>query len=246
MSEIAAEIIISKVRLKKQMSLGLATGNTPLGIYKELIRNYNNQDVSFKQVCTINLDEYVGLTREDQASYHHYMYENLFKHIDLPLKQTYLPNGAAIDLKEECKRYDQIIEKTGGIDLQLLGIGANGHIGFNEPGTSFSTKTHIVDLTTSTLQANAKYFKDQTKQPTKAITMGISSILKSKEILLLASGKSKAQALQDFIHGEITEEMPATSLRYHSNVTVIADKDALQLVNLNENELESIDENYTS
>ncbi|MGC4377781.1 glucosamine-6-phosphate deaminase [Fictibacillus sp. Mic-4] len=230
MSKAGAKLIIAKIRSAEHVTLGLATGSTPIGTYKELILDFKENGTSYQHVSTINLDEYVGLSRSDATSYNQYMYEQLFKHIDIPLKQTHLPNGAANNLEEECRRYDEIIEQMGGIDLQLLGIGRNGHIGFNEPGTPFSTKTHIVDLTQSTLQANAQYFSDPSKQPKKAITMGIASILKSKEIVLLASGESKARAIYNLLYGEVTEEMPASSLKNHPNVTVIADSEALRLV----------------
>lgn len=231
MSAASAQFILDIVRSKNQVSLGLATGGTPLGTYRELVKDFRENGTSYNHVHTYNLDEYVGLTPKDSESYHAYMCEHLFHPVNIPLEQTNIPNGAAEELLQECLRYDRLIEDIGGVDLQLLGIGQNGHIGFNEPGTPFSSKTHVVDLTPSTLEANAEYFSDPSQQPTKAITMGIDTILKSKEILLLASGEKKQDALFHLLRGEITETVPASALQMHDRVTIIADSQALKLVN---------------
>ena len=189
----AAALIARTIASKPDAVLGLATGGTPIDTYK-LIQLHQAKQLSFKQTRTVNLDEYAGLHPDDENSYMTYMKRHLFDHIDLPSDQYFLPNGAASHLEEECLRYDQLIEDLGGIDLQLLGIGQNGHIGFNEPGTSFDSKTHVVHLDENTRQANARYFSSIDEVPTHAITMGIASILSSKKILLLASGKSKAKS----------------------------------------------------
>jgi glucosamine-6-phosphate deaminase len=227
----AAEWIIRKIKHSERLILGLATGATPLGTYRKLIEDHKKNHTSYKNVYTVNLDEYVGLAPEDPRSYHYYMDSNLFNHIDIPKCQTHIPNGMAPNLIEECEKYEATIDKLGGIDLQILGIGQNGHIGFNEPGTPFDSLTHVVKLTMSTRNANKRYFKDFHEVPTHAMTMGIKSILESKEILLLASGENKAEAMYKLIHGEISEQFPASALKTHPNVTIIADKEALSLIN---------------
>lgn len=231
MSRVSAQIILEKIKSQEHVTLGLATGGTPLGTYKELVKDHEENGTRYDHVHTYNLDEYVGLASSDPESYHAYMCEHLFHPVHIPLDQTNIPNGAAEELLQECMRYDTLIENIGGVDLQLLGIGQNGHIGFNEPGTPFSSKTHIVDLTPSTLEANAEYFADRCKQPTRALTMGISTILQSKEILLLASGEKKQEALFHLLRGEVTEAVPASALKMHDRVTIIADSQALKLVN---------------
>ncbi|MGR3763219.1 glucosamine-6-phosphate deaminase [Rossellomorea sp. NS-SX7] len=230
MSEKAAQHVIGKVRSLDCMTLGLATGGTPQGLYGELIEDHHVNGTSYKGVKTFNLDEYIGLSKKDPNSYFQYMYTNLFSHIDISPDNTHIPSGTAADLGEECDRYENMMEEAGGIDLQILGIGANGHIGFNEPGTSFQSGTHIVELTPSTREANARYFSSLEEVPRKAITMGISSIMKSREILLLASGKSKQEALKKLMENEVSEHFPASILKEHPNVTIIADTDALKLI----------------
>lgn len=227
MSQKAAEVIIQKVKQEDRINLGLATGGTPKGLYEAMIEDYRKNGTSYQHVTTFNLDEYIGLEEQNPNSYHYYMAESLFNHIDIPKFQTYLPNGLADDYNHECERYDQLIKALGGIDLQVLGIGQNGHIGFNEPGTSFQSLTHIVTLEESTRKANARYFDTLDDVPTHAITMGISSIMNSKEILLLVSGEEKADAMQKLLHGEISEDFPASVLKRHSHVTIIADQKAL-------------------
>ncbi|XYQ03619.1 glucosamine-6-phosphate deaminase [Bacillus safensis] len=222
----AAAIIARTIATKPDAVLGLATGGTPIETYKELIQLHQARQLSFKQTKTINLDEYAGLDPEHENSYMTYMKRHLFDHIDLPQDQYFLPNGNAAHLEKECLRYDQLIEDVGGIDLQLLGIGQNGHIGFNEPGTPFNSKTHVVQLDENTRQANARYFSSIDEVPTHAITMGIASILSSKKILLLASGKSKAKVIQYLEQAEIHPDFPASALKLHEDVTVLIDRDA--------------------
>ncbi|MGG0285357.1 glucosamine-6-phosphate deaminase [Peribacillus butanolivorans] len=227
MSQSAANIVIRKVKENSKIKLGLATGGTPKGTYDALIEDHMQNNTSYENVTSFNLDEYIGLDSNDPNSYHYYMDQSLFAHININKEQTYLPNGTADSLDKECTRFDKMIETLGGIDLQILGIGQNGHIGFNEPGTSFSSGTHVVALEESTRQANARYFDSIDEVPTRAITMGIATIMKSKEILLLISGEEKAETLKKLIHGEITEEFPASILKKHNNVTIIADQKAL-------------------
>ena len=185
MSQKAAEIVIEKIKEESTNHLGLATGGTPEGLYNRLITDHKENHTSYKQVKSFNLDEYIGLSATNPNSYHYYMAHTFFNHIDINQEDTNLPNGTAENIQEECSRYDEMIDKMGGIDLQILGIGQNGHIGFNEPGTSFASKTQVVALAESTIEANARYFDSIDEVPTQAITMGIASIMKSKEIILL-------------------------------------------------------------
>jgi glucosamine-6-phosphate deaminase len=224
LSRIAAEILFAKVKSAKRLVLGLATGKTPQGMYRYLSKYSKDCKRTFHHIHTVNLDEYVGST-----TYHAYMEEHLFRHIDIPKDQTHIPDGEADSLIEECSRYEQMIKELSGIDLQVLGIGENGHIGFNEPGTSFDARTHVVQLTDSTLKANAKYFVDS-EQPKQAITMGIGTILESREILLLAIGERKANAVKELFKGSLNKNIPATALINHPNVTVLADKGARKLL----------------
>lgn len=230
MSLEAGKIILEKIRSNPSLTLGLATGSTPKGVYDYLIHDHEANGTSYKQVKSFNLDEYIGVPADDPNSYHYFMNQNLFHHLDISGNHTHIPNGAASDLEQECLRYEQLVKELGGIDLQLLGIGQNGHIGFNEPGTSFSSRTHIVTLAHNTREANSRFFNSLDEVPTQAITMGIASILESKEILLLVSGEQKAEALFKFINGEISEEFPASALKNHQNVTIIADRDALKYI----------------
>ncbi|ARK32402.1 glucosamine-6-phosphate deaminase [Halalkalibacter krulwichiae] len=227
MSRVAADIIIQKVKQSKQFTLGLATGSTPEGLYGNLIEDQKQNATSYRHVTTFNLDEYVGMKRSDPNSYHYYMKTQLFDSIDIPVSQIHLPKGDATDLGQECLCYEELIQANGGIDLQVLGIGQNGHIGFNEPGTSLHSKTHVVELAESTREANARFFPSIEEVPTQAITMGISTIVQSKQILLLVSGNKKEQALKRLLQGKISEEFPASILNQHENVTIIADKEAL-------------------
>ena len=230
MSQIAAEIFISKIKQKPDAVLGLATGSTPLGLYKNLIEDHQKNGTSYQQIHTVNLDEYIGLSKDNPNSYHSYMMNNLFKYLDIPQNHIHLPHGDAVDLLQECERYETIINDLGNVELQVLGIGKNGHIGFNEPGTPFSSKTHIIELKESTRQANARFFNHLDEVPKQAITMGISTIMKSKEIILLASGEAKAEATYKLIHGDLTEQLPASILKQHPAVTVIVDKEAASML----------------
>lgn len=230
MSQAAAEKIISLVTYNPTATLGLATGGTPKGVYAELRHNYENKHTSYESIKTVNLDEYVGLSTEHPNSYSHYMNNELFHHINIKSTNTYLPQGIAEDLAEECVRYEKLIQSLGGIDLQLLGIGHNGHIGFNEPSTSFESRTHLVHLTEQTITANSRYFSSCEEVPKQAITMGIQTILNSKEIVLIASGKEKAESIKRLFKGDINESFPASALLLHPSVTVIADNEATALL----------------
>lgn len=230
LSQKAAEALISRIMKNPRLNLGLATGSTPTGLYANLIEDHKKNKTSYKEINTFNLDEYIGIAKKDPQSYHYFMCENLFEHIDIPLEQTHIPDGTARDLDEECNRYEQFIKEHGGIDLQVLGIGQNGHIGFNEPGTPFASRTHIITLAESTRKANSRFFDSLAEVPTRAITMGIASIMDSKEIFLLISGSSKAEALARLMNGEISEQFPASVLKKHPNVTIFADKQATALL----------------
>ncbi|MBP1971181.1 glucosamine-6-phosphate deaminase [Virgibacillus natechei] len=225
MSEKTCSMVLNKIKHLQNPVLGLATGSTPEGLYHRIIDEAD--DVSFRHVSTFNLDEYVGLNKEDPNSYQYYMNDKLFKHIDIPDENAHLPNGVAVDLEKECHDYERFIREAGHVDIQILGLGLNGHIGFNEPGTSFSSRTHVVDLDESTRNANARFFGSIDEVPTKAITMGIETIMESKEILLLVSGEAKAEALARLVNGEVTESFPASILQQHEHVTIIADEAAL-------------------
>lgn len=227
MSQRAADMIIEKVKKQPSLILGLATGSTPVGTYQRMIQDHHQEGTSYAQVTTVNLDEYLGLQANDPNSYRHFMEEQLFQHLDIPAEQTHLPDGSAEDKDKECERYEALIQRLGGIDFQVLGIGGNGHIGFNEPGTSFAANTHIVRLDESTRKANARFFKQPEDVPTEAVTMGIHTILQSKEIVVLASGSAKAGAVAELLDGDVREEVPVSALKGHQNVTLIADKEAL-------------------
>jgi len=232
LSRKAANIISAQIILKPDSVLGLATGSTPIGTYKQLIEWYKKGDLDFSQVRTVNLDEYKGLAPDNPQSYYCFMYENFFKHINIDLKNTHIPNGLEDDAQKECRRYDEIISSLGGIDLQLLGLGNNGHIGFNEPDESFEKTTHCVKLAESTIAANARFFDTMDEVPRYAYTMGIGNIMSAEKILLLVSGQNKAQILKEVIEGPITPSVPASILQLHKDVTVIADEEALSLLDL--------------
>lgn len=231
LSREASRRIIETVRQNPAVVLGLATGSTPEGTYHELVRDHQENGTSYSRATTFNLDEYVGLTPENPHSYHAYMEHHLLRHLDLPQERIHLPRGDMSELEVECRRYEEMIREAGGIDLQLLGIGMNGHIGFNEPGTSLSSETQVVRLTESTRQANKIHFDDPEGVPTHAITMGMATILRSQSILLLVSGEKKAPVLKRLLtEDEITPDLPASALRSHGDVTLIADQEALSLV----------------
>lgn len=226
MSKKAALLVASQIRLKPDSVLGLATGSTPLGMYKELIKMYECEEVDFSEVKTFNLDEYCNLSPDNPQSYHYYMQDNLFQHININRDNTYILDGMTDNVEEECRNYDQKLKKAGGIDLQVLGIGPNGHIGFNEPGERLNVTTHQVELTEETIQANSRFFNSRDDVPRKAITVGIATILKAQRILLLASGKNKAQAIQETISGYVSTRVPSSLLQTHPEVTIVVDEEA--------------------
>ncbi len=227
MSRKAANIISAQVIMKPDCVLGLATGSTPIGTYQQLIDWYNKGDLDFSEVTTVNLDEYKGLSRDNDQSYYYFMHHNFFDHINLPEANSYLPNGMEPDSEKACKEYNDIIRKVGGIDLQLLGLGHNGHIGFNEPGDAFEQETHCVDLTASTIEANKRFFEKEEDVPRQAYTMGIKTIMQARKVLLVVSGESKAQILRDSFYGPVTPAVPASILQLHNDVSVVADEAAL-------------------
>lgn len=222
----AAEIFCRLIRDLPEAVLGLATGGTPLGTYHELIRLNRARQVSFSQVTTFNLDEYVGLPREHEQSYYSFMHNNLFTNIDINQANCHLPDGQATDLFQECLRYEKLIDDAGGIDLQLLGIGSDGHIAFNEPGSSLASRTRVKALTEQTRQDNSRFFSSMDQVPKIAITMGVGTILEADSILLLATGQGKATAVRDFVEGPITSMVPASALQLHPQVTVLLDAPA--------------------
>lgn len=230
LSRKAANLISAQVIIKPDAVLGLATGSTPIGTYAQLIDWYRKGDIDFSQTVSVNLDEYMGLGGDHDQSYRYFMNEQLFNHINIRKEYTNVPDGKADDLEGECARYNQVIRQTGGIDLQLLGIGGNGHIGFNEPGDVFEKETHVVTLTSETRQSNARFFQSLDEVPTHAITMGMQNIMSAQRILLLATGEAKAEAVYNSFFGPITPAVPASILQLHREVTVIADEAALSLV----------------
>lgn len=227
MSRKAANIISAQVILKPDCVLGLATGSSPIGTYKQLIEWYEKGDLDFSQVKSVNLDEYKGLTKENDQSYYYFMYNNLFKHINIDLNNTNVPDGTEPDSEKECSRYDKVIESMGGVDIQLLGLGHNGHIGFNEPEDTFPKLTHCVDLQESTIEANKRFFADINDVPRQAYTMGIQTIMRAKTILMVVSGEDKAQILHDALCGPITPHVPASILQLHNDVIIVADEAAM-------------------
>ena len=227
MSRKAANIISAKVILKPDCVLGLATGSSPIGTYKQLIEWYEKGDLDFSQVKSVNLDEYKGLTKDNDQSYYYFMYNNFFKHINIDLNNTNVPDGTEPDSEKECSRYDKVIESMGGVDLQLLGLGHNGHIGFNEPEDTFPKLTHCVDLQESTIEANKRFFADINDVPRQAYTMGIQTIMRARTILMVVSGEDKAQILPDALCGPIPPHVPASILQLHNDVIIVADEAAL-------------------
>ncbi len=230
MSRKAANIISAQVILFPSSVLGLATGSTPLGVYSQLIEWYKKDDIDFSKVHSVNLDEYCGLSTEHEQSYRNYMNTNFFSQVNIPIENTNVPNGLAKDIDAECRRYDNVISSLGGIDLQLLGIGHTGHIGFNEPDDDFDKTTHCVKLKQKTIDANARFFDNAADVPQYAITMGIKAIMQAKKILLVANGASKAEILCRSLFGPITPEVPASILQLHNDLTVVADEEALKVI----------------
>jgi glucosamine-6-phosphate deaminase len=227
MSRRAANLISAEVIRKPDCVLGLATGSTPVGTYKQLTVWNQRGDFSFREVRTVNLDEYKGLPATHDQSYRYFMQENLFDHVDIPAESTHVPDGLAADPAAECARYDELIRSLGYADLQLLGLGRNGHIGFNEPSDCFVKETHVVDLTQSTIDANARFFASRDDVPRQALTMGIGCIMAARRVLLIASGEDKADAVYNAFCGPITPQCPASILQLHNDVVLVGDKAAL-------------------
>ena len=225
-----ASILAAQVVLKPDCVLGLATGSSPVGAYQQLIKWYNQGDLDFSKTKSVNLDEYVGLSADHDQSYAYFMRNNLFDHINIDLNNTNLPNGLEPDAAKECARYDKVIADLGGVDLQLLGIGGNGHIGFNEPADHFSTGTNQVNLAASTIAANARFFENERMVPRQAYTMGMLGIMQAKRVVLIATGPAKAQAIYDSFCGPVTPQVPASILQLHPDFILVADEEALSLV----------------
>ncbi len=230
MSRQAANILSAQVIMKPDCTLGLATGSSPIGTYKVLIERYEQGDLDFSQVKSINLDEYVGLSPEHDQSYRYFMQHNLFDHINIDPANTNVPNGLAKDVKAECDRYNKVIEELGPIDVQVLGLGHDGHIGFNEPAEDFATLTHLVDLTDVTIEANARFFASANEVPRQALTMGIGTIMQAKKVIMVVSGKDKAEIVKKAFTGPVTPEVPASILQMHPDFVLIGDQDALSLL----------------
>ena len=227
MSRKAAGIIAAQVILKPDSVLGLATGSSPIGIYEQLIKGYQQGDVDFGACTTFNLDEYRGLTADHDQSYHYFMYKNFFDSVNVPADRINLPNGAEPDAERECARYDAAIEAAGGVDLQLLGMGLNGHIGFNEPEGTFPKGTHCVDLTESTIEANKRFFASADDVPRQAYTMGVQTIMRARKIIIIVSGENKADIVREAFFGPVTSQVPASILQLHPDVVAVVDEAAL-------------------
>lgn len=226
MSQKGAEIIAELLKAKPAATLGLATGGTPVGMYKELIDMNKKGEISFKEVSSYNLDEYYPIEKSNDQSYDYFMKDNLFNHVDINIENTHIPNGMAANCEEEGKAYDELVRAIGGVDVQVLGIGGNGHIGFNEPCDVFDPITHQVTLDERTIQDNARFFNSIEEVPTQAITMGIGTIMTAKSILLLASGKGKAPIVKEMLLGKVTPQVPASILQFHKDVKIVLDEEA--------------------
>lgn len=230
LSRVAADIMIEAVKENPEITLGLATGGSPVQMYANLVADHKENKTSYKDVKSYNLDEYIGLPQTHEQTYYTFMNKNLFDHIDIDKNNVHLPDGSVEDAQKEADRYNEMLANTT-IDLQLLGIGTNGHIGFNEPGANFEGLTEVVELTKETIEANSRYFEgNEDLVPTTAISMGIGSIMQAKAILLIASGANKAEAIKWLVEGEVSEELPASALRNHPNVTIVIDEDAASLL----------------
>lgn len=231
MSRKAANIISAQIIVKPNSVLGLATGSSPIGAYKCLVHWCEKGDLDFSEVTSVNLDEYRGLDHDNEQSYYYFMNENLFSKVNIDKSRTYIPDGTIEDADVACKTYDEIVRNTGGVDLQLLGLGHNGHIGFNEPDeTKFAKGTHCVDLSETTIKANARFFNSIEEVPTQAYTMGIQTIMNAKKILIIVSGKDKAEIVKKAFFGDVTPLVPASILQLHQDVTVVGDDDAFSLI----------------
>lgn len=227
MSRKAANIISAQIIMKPDCVLGLATGSTPLGTYAQLIDWYQKGDLDFSRVSSVNLDEYRGLPKENDQSYHYFVQHNFFEHINIRPDHTFVPDGMEADSEKACLAHEEVIRTLGGVDLQLLGLGNNGHIGFNEPGAAFEKETHLVDLTESTIQANSRFFEKPEDVPTQAYTMGIKTIMQAKKILVVVNGIGKADIVAKAFWGPVTPQVPASILQMHPDVTLVADEEAL-------------------
>lgn len=227
MSRKAANIISAQIIMKPDCVLGLATGSTPLGAYAQLIDWYPKGDLDFSRVSSVNLDEYRGLPKENDQSYHYFMQHNFFEHINIQPDHTFVPDGMEADSEKACLAHEEVIRTLGGVNLQLLGLGNNGHIGFNEPGAAFEKETHLVDLTESTSQANSRFFEKPEDVPTQAYTMGIKTIMQAKKILVVVNGIGKADIVAKAFWGPVTPQVPASILQMHPDVTLVADEEAL-------------------
>lgn len=227
MSKEAAKFIYEAIEKNPNITLGLATGSTPQKMYQYLAKMLNENNIDLSNVHTVNLDEYVGLDDDNKQSYHYFMLEEFFNKVNIPLENTHIPDGKSEDLEAEVANFEKIITDLGGIDLQLLGVGRNGHIGFNEPGTPFNSRTQVVSLTDVTIKDNSRFFDKIEDVPTRALSMGLETIMDAKSILFLASGEAKRDAVNSLINGEVTEEIPVTILQKHDDLTVVLDKDVL-------------------
>lgn len=232
MSRKAANIISAQVIMKPNCVLGLATGSTPIGTYDQLVEWYNKGDLDFSEVTTVNLDEYKGLPRTNDQSYYYFMHQHLFDRVNIDPERTNVPNGMEPDAEKECGRYEELIRSLGGVDLQLLGLGHNGHIGFNEPGEAFEKETHCVDLTESTIEANKRFFASADDVPKQAYTMGIKTIMQAKKILIVVNGENKADIVEHAFFGSVTPEVPASILQLHNDVTLVGDEAALAKIGI--------------
>jgi len=230
MSRKAAEIFAARIKKKANLVLGLATGSTPEKMYAELAKMNRRKEVDFTEVSTFNLDEYVGLRGDHDQSYRYFMNKNLFNKINIQKENTHVPDGMALDTKETCKLYELAIKGAGGVDLQLLGIGSNGHIAFNEPGSPKASRTRVVKLTKNTIKDNSRFFKKVSEVPTKALSMGNGTINEAKEIVLIANGANKAKAVKATLEGPVTEKVPASLVRDHKKITFILDEEAASLL----------------
>jgi len=226
MSWVTGQIIRRRILRKPDSVLGLATGGTPIGTYKEMIRMHREEGLDFSKVTTFNLDEYLGLPPAHPQSYHYFMHENLFKHINISPRHIFIPNGMAEDIDGQCQWYEEQIRKAGGIDFQLLGIGSDGHIAFNEPGSSLGSRTRLKTLTESTVQDNARFFEREEDVPHFAITMGVGTILEAREIVMIVSGEKKAAVCAEFVEGPVTARVTASALQLHPRVEVVLDEAA--------------------
>jgi glucosamine-6-phosphate deaminase len=230
MSKKAANMIAAQILLKPNSVLGLATGSTPLMTYQYLIKLFKDETISFDEVITFNLDEYVELPQDNINSYHYYMDNNFFKYVNIKMENKHLPNGMSINIDEECSEYEKKIHTSGGIDFQILGIGNNGHIGFNEPDLKFEAVTHPINLDEETIKANSRFFNNENEVPKKAITMGVRTIMNARKVILLANGANKAETLYKSIYGKIDPKLPASILQLHPDVTFLLDKSAASLL----------------